>query len=77
MTFVTENNKSTVDAIISTVLVEDKKLRRNIVELNSYESMRHETGPSSEEMVKEHSVDVLTNSSLCNSCRHSLTTHSA
>jgi len=33
-------------------------------ELNSYVSMRHETGPLSEEMVKEHSVVVLTNSSL-------------
>ena len=33
-------------------------------ELNSYVTMRHETGALSEEMVKEHSVVVLTNSSL-------------
>merc|ERR1719315_990920 len=33
-------------------------------ELNSYVTMRHETGPLSEEMVKEHSVVVLTNSSM-------------
>jgi len=33
-------------------------------ELNSYVSMRHETGQLTEEMVKEHSVVVLTNSSL-------------
>eukprot|EP00092_Neocalanus_flemingeri_P104756 GFUD01134217.1.p1 GENE.GFUD01134217.1~~GFUD01134217.1.p1 ORF type:complete len:1086 (+),score=319.82 GFUD01134217.1:272-3529(+) len=33
-------------------------------ELNSYVSMRHETGQLTEEMVKEHSVVVLTNSSM-------------
>jgi len=33
-------------------------------ELNSYVTMRHETGALTEEMVKEHSIVVLTNSSL-------------
>ena len=33
-------------------------------ELNSYVTMRHETGVLTEEMVKEHSIVVLTNSSL-------------
>ena len=33
-------------------------------ELNSYVNMRHETGVITEEMVKEHSVVVLSNSSL-------------
>merc|ERR1711936_487212 len=33
-------------------------------ELNSYVSMRHETGQLTEEMVKEHSVVVLTNSNM-------------
>ena len=37
---------------------------KRAAELNSYVTMRHETGALTEEMIKEHSVVVLTNSSL-------------
>jgi len=46
-------------------------------ELNSYVTMRHESGPLTEDLVKEHAVIVLTNSSLAEQKRINEITHAS